>query len=153
MQAAFLAQLLFPSLAPPRWKRKLDPPWKLRCFFGRKPNQQSSWFEKSFFQLSTQMSQPLLKMKGPPPKMQNWKKKMRVKLYLKSETICFPYWFLLAHRAQKTGGARATTTLFFWRKRKTKKHISFLFPFRVWFFTSQGDGSSMWFLFWVSPGP
>ena len=59
--------------------------------------------------------------KTPPKSPQNAKRSnfFQEELYLNSETNFFPYWFLLAHRAQKTGGARATTTLFFWRKRKT----------------------------------
>ena len=62
----------------------------------------------------TQYSDVTALIKNERASPQNAKlKKMMVKLYLKSETNFFPYWFLLAHRAQKTGGARATTTLFF----------------------------------------
>ena len=53
--------------------------------------------------------------KTPPKSPLNAKRSnfFQEELYLNSETNFFPYWFLLAHRAQKTGGARATTTLFF----------------------------------------
>ena len=55
-------------------KESWTPPWKLRCFFGRKPIQQSSWFQKSFSQLNTQMSKPLLKKRGLPTKCKTEKK-------------------------------------------------------------------------------
>ena len=94
-----------------------------QLFFGDKPNEPRSWFQKSFSQANTQMSQPLLNMKGPSPK----NGKPGKKFFFMNNSISnlklsfFPYCFLLARRAQKTGGARATTTLLFWWKRKVIK--------------------------------
>ena len=38
-----------------------------QLFFGDKPIEPRSWFQKSFSQVNTQMSQPLLNMKGDSP--------------------------------------------------------------------------------------
>ena len=67
-----LGSQIVPQPGPTKVEKKAGPPHgSSAVFFGRKPNQQSSWFQKSFSQLNTQMSQPLLKMKGPPEPLQN----------------------------------------------------------------------------------
>ena len=151
--ASNLETKLFPRLAPPKCKRKLDPPWKLSCFFGDKPIEPRSWFQKSFSQVNTQMSQPLLNMKGLPHKMQNWKIIFRDNSILNLKLTFFPYWFLLAHRAQKTGGARATTSLLLWGKRKgIEKTIPTSFFVLLGWWPPRWRQQPLTFLFRVSPG-
>ena len=81
------------------------------------------------------------------PQNAKLKKLLKVKLYLKSETNFFSLLVFTGSQGSKNWRRARHHHTSFLMETKNQKHISFLFPFRVWFFTSQGDGSSMWFSF------
>ena len=85
--------------------------------------------------------------------MQNRKIIFRDNSILNLKLTFFPYWFLLAHRAQKTGGARATTSLLLWGKRKgIEKTIPTSFFVLLGWWPPRWRQQPLTFLFRVFPG-
>ena len=74
--------------------------------------------------------------------------KKRGELYLESETSFFSLLFFTGSQGSKNW--RRTPqhdAIFLTNTKNIKTRIGFMFPFRVCFFTSQGDDSSKWFAF------
>ena len=80
---------LFPRLAPPRWKRKLDPPMEAPLFFWSQAKSAEQLISKIIFPTQYSDVTALIKNERASPQNAKLKNFLRVKLYLKSETNFF----------------------------------------------------------------
>ena len=104
---------LFPSLAPPRWKRQLDPPMKAQLFFWSQAKSAEQLISKIIFPTQYSDVTALIKNERASPQNAKLKKKMRVKLHLKSETNFFSLLVFTGSQGSKKLPARAPPRRYF----------------------------------------
>ena len=152
MQAACLAQLLFPSLPHQGGKESWTPHGSSAVFWSQAKSAEQL-ISKIIF--STQYSDVTALIKNERASPQNAKLKnfLRVKLYLKSETNFFSLQVFTGSQGSKKWRRARHHHAIFLTKTKNQKNILFFFLFTFCFSPPRVMKALSDFPFWVSPGP
>ena len=119
---------LFPSLAPARWKRKLDPPMEAPLFFWSQAKSAEQLISKIIFPTQYSDVTALIKNERASPQNAKLKKILRVKLHLKSETDFFSLLVFTGSQGSKNWRrARHHDATFLMKTKRHKKEDDNLF--------------------------